>query len=224
MKAMKPLLTAVDAALFDLDGTLVETNIDFPLMKRKMIELASECGVDTSELMTLDILGVVDSACAVLDNQCESFRMRAMAILEEIEVGHAQKANEIPFAREMVGSLRKHDIKVGIVTRNCRRASESSLGIVGIQPDILICREDTTHHKPHPDPINAALSALDARASASVMVGDHTMDVACGKAAGVKTIGFLRDDRPFDFFSKVAPDYVADNLMEVLGAIIDYNR
>ncbi|MEN6357250.1 MAG: HAD-IA family hydrolase [Armatimonadota bacterium] len=221
---MKPLLTAVDAALFDLDGTLVETNIDFPLMKRKMIELASECGVDTSGLMLLDILGVVDSACAVLDNQCEAFRARAMDILEEIELDHAERAKEIPFAREMVGSLKEHGIKVGIVTRNCRKASEGSLGIVGIEPDILICREDTTHHKPHPDPVNTALDALKARADASVMVGDHTMDVACGKAAGVKTIGFLREDRPPDFFSKAAPDYVADNLMEVLGAIIDYNR
>lgn len=224
MKAMKPLLTAVDAALFDLDGTLVETNIDFPLMKRKMIELASECGVDTSGLMTLDILSVVDSACALLDSQCESFRARAMTILEEIELGHAEKASEIPFARDMVDALKGHNIKVGIVTRNCRRASESSLTIVGIKPDILICREDTIHHKPHPDPVNKALADLGSRASASVMVGDHTMDVMCGKAAGVKTIGFLREDRPSDFFSRVAPDYVADNLMEVLGAIIDYNR
>lgn len=221
---MKPLLSAVDAALFDLDGTLVETNIDFPLMKRKMIELASECGVDTSGLMLLDILGVVDSACAVLDNQSDHFRARAMTILEEIELSHAQNANEIPFAREMVSSLREHNVKIGIVTRNCRRASESSLGIVGIMPDVLVCREDTMRHKPHPDPIHTALDALEARAAASVMVGDHTMDVTCGKAAGVKTIGFLREDRPPDFFSKAAPDYVADNLMEVLGAIIDCDR
>jgi FMN phosphatase YigB (HAD superfamily) len=33
---MALLLNPVDAVLFDLDGTLVETKIDFPLMKREV--------------------------------------------------------------------------------------------------------------------------------------------------------------------------------------------
>jgi phosphoglycolate phosphatase-like HAD superfamily hydrolase len=53
------------------------------------------------------------------------------------------------------------------------------------------------------------------------MVGDHPMDIQSGKAAGLVTIGFLRDHRPDDFFRQVNPDLTVRTLEEVLCAIID---
>ena len=107
------------------------------------------------------------------------------------------------------------------MTRNCRKASEISLKVAGIVPNVMICREDSHRHKPHPEPLHMALGALGASAEASIMAGDHIMDIESGKAAGLKTIGFLRDHRPDDFFAAVGPDFVARNLQEVLRAIID---
>lgn len=223
---MKPLLTEVDAVLFDLDGTLVETNIDFALMKRKMVALAVEVGMSDGDVADLDILGVVHSTVSFLADKGDPergarLRSRAMRILEEIELRHADKTTEIPFARQLVETLHARRIAVGIVTRNCRAASELSLGITGIHADVLICRGDTDNHKPHPEPILLALSQLKARPGNSIMVGDHTMDIRGGKSAGTKTIGFLRPDRPDDFFASVSPDFVTRDLREVLDAIID---
>lgn len=226
MALMMPLIKAVDAVLFDLDGTLVETNIDFPLMKRRMLELAAAEGIDTEPLASLDILGIVDSACRTLvswglHENAEDFRMRAMDMLEEIELRHANDARQIPFARDIIACLTQNGIKTGIVTRNCRKASLISLEKAGIMPDILVCREDTSRHKPHPEPLLFALTALGARPERSIMVGDHLMDIEAGKAAGLKTIALLWDYRPADFFNDVKPDRLACNLQEVLCAIID---
>lgn len=223
---MKLLLSNVESVLFDLDGTLVETNIDFGLMKREMLRLATDAGLAAEDVQGLDILGVVDSAVQFLKEQgkstgAEQLRAEAMSILEEIELRHANETQEIPFAKELVSRLRKHGIGIGIVTRNCRAASELSLGIANIHADVLICREDSTNHKPHPEPVLLALAQLNANPRNSVMVGDHIMDVQGGKAAGTKTIGFLRPDRADDFFDPVAPDLVTRDLKEVLSAIID---
>jgi len=225
IKPMKPLLSTVDSVLFDLDGTLVETNIDFPLMKREMFRLAVDAGMSADDLAGLDILGVVDSAARFLTDArkpADAARLReeAMRILEEIELRHAGETREIPFAKELVSRIRERGIPIGIVTRNCRPASELSLRIADIQADVLICREDSDNHKPHPEPVLLALSRLHADPRNSVMVGDHIMDVQCGKAAGTKTIGFLRPDRADDFFDDVAPDFVTRDLREVLDAII----
>ena len=222
---MKPLLTRVESVLFDLDGTLVETNIDFPLMKRKVVSLAVEYGMDSSELLTLDTLVIVDLTVHCLQSQGSSsqaheMRCRAMDLLEEIELKHAHCTQEIPYAQKLVSELKNRNISIGIVTRNCRKASEISLGITSICPDVLICREDATRHKPHPEQIIKALETLGAQPESSIMVGDHTMDVASGKSAGLKTIGFLREYRPAGFFDKIAPDFVATNLREVLSAVI----
>jgi HAD superfamily hydrolase (TIGR01509 family) len=223
---MKPLLSNVESVLFDLDGTLVETNIDFPLMKREMMRLAVDAGISAEDIQGLDILGVTDSAVRFLKDQGKSqdarrLRSEAMRILEEIEFRHANETQEIPFARELVSHFRDCGIAIGIVTRNCRPASELSLRIADIQADVLICREDSANHKPHPEPVLLALARLNADPRNSVMVGDHIMDVQGGKAAGTKTIGFLRPTRADDFFDSVAPDFVTRDLREVLCAIID---
>ena len=226
MKIMKPLLTQVDAALFDLDGTLVETNIDFPLMKQSMIALAVEQGLDQAILAELDILGIVEDAANSLvslgkPNEAQILRVRAMSILQDIELKHASHTQEIPFARDLIIQLREKGIGIGIVTRNCRKASEMSLKIADISPDVLVCREDADKHKPHPEPLYKALDVLGARADASVMVGDHTMDIRSGKAAGMKTIGLMRDYHPDGFFDSDCPDLIAHDLKEVLRAIVD---
>ena len=223
---MKPLLTEVDAVLFDLDGTLVETNIDFPLMKREMVALAVEAGMSPLDVQSLDILGIVRAAVDFVSDargNAEAMRLRgkAMRILEDIEMRHAGKTTEIPFARELVEMLRARGVRLGIVTRNCRAACELSLRITGIRIEALICREDANSHKPHPEPVLLALERLNARAGNSIMIGDHTMDICSAKSAGTKTIGFLRPGRTDDFFDAVAPDLVARDLREVLDAIID---
>lgn len=219
----------VEAVLFDLDGTLVETNIDFPLMKRTVVALAAEEGVETDGLDGMDILAAVEEAAGRLRARgaCAGsvrYREQAFAALEEIELRHARQTREIPFARELVCRLRERGIRVGVVTRNCRRASEMSLEIVRIRPDVMVCREDAREHKPHPEQLHLALDALGVRAERSIMVGDHLMDISSGQAAGSKTIGILHDSRPPNFFDAVRPDLVARSLEEVLDAIVGRDR
>lgn len=220
---MKPLLGNMGSVLFDLDGTLVDTNIDFALMRREMTRLAAGVGLTEDDVRGLDILGIVEAASAsLLDDEDRGRQLRdeAMRILEEIELRHAHETQQIPFAREIIHHLRESGTPTGIVTRNCRAASEISLQIAQIRADVMICREDSVRHKPHPEPVLLALSQLNTPAQNSVMVGDHIMDVQSGKAAGTRTIGFLREDRPDDFFDNAAPDYIARDLREVLSAII----
>jgi phosphoglycolate phosphatase len=221
--------STIEAVLFDLDGTLVETRIDFPLMKREVIRIAGAFGADSDQLAGLDILGVVGRTVYLLRSQgkhgdAARFRADALARLEEIEVAHATDTTEIPFACELVQSIRSAGARVGIVTRNCRKASLISLEIVGIRPDAMVCREDTEKHKPDPEHIHVALRVLKVSPQAAVMVGDHIMDVQGGKSAGMRTIGFLRQDRPMDFFDVVNPDVVVWDLKEALSAIINFDR
>lgn len=222
---MERLFENVDAVLFDLDGTLVETGIDFPLMRREMLRLAAEAGVHEDDLPNKDILGIVHYVQEKLGgDRGLQFRARAYSILEEIELRHSQDTREIHSARELLAALKAGGTKTGIVTRNCRAASELSLGITGLQPDLVLCREDVPRTKPHPDQLLLALSRLGAEAARSVMIGDHTMDVAAGKTAGMRTIGLLTPGRPADFFDAVGPDAVASGLKEILDAVIDSHR
>ena len=223
---MNHLFSDLEAVLFDLDGTLVETNIDFPLMKREMIRFANDQGLSSSDLAGLDILAIVDRMThhvrhARGESAAEATREQALLILEEIELRHSADAQEIWPARELIRALQGLSIKVGIVTRNCRAASEQSLARAGIAPDVLLCREDVARTKPSPEHLLAALERLSAKPERSLMIGDHPMDAAAGKAARMRTIGLLTKGRSPDYFASAEPDAVAASLSEILSALID---
>jgi phosphoglycolate phosphatase len=229
MLLMKQVLDGLEAVLFDLDGTLVETNIDFSLMKREMLALADRLGVDSKPARDMDILAIVDyiednvDSCED-DTRAQAPREVAMRILQDIELVHSENATEMASARELIEALRLHGVKIGIVTRNCRQASEISLKASGLGADfIMLAREDVRKTKPHPDHLLDALSLLGASPGRSAMVGDHWMDVEGGKAARMRTIGLLSPDRPRDFFDTVRPDAVVESLREMLDAFIDLN-
>ena len=216
----------VRAALFDLDGTLVKTHIDFPFMKREVVRLAAEYGRTEIDPAAVDILTFVEavrSELIVNGRQADAaeYRRRAFNRLEEIEVEQCGAPELIPGATELTGLLAAAGVRVGVVTRNCRRVSEELLRFGRIKYEVLRTRDDVPVTKPNPDHLHRALDALKVcRAERAVMVGDHWMDVQAGKAAGLRTVGLLLD-RPQDFFNPAQPDFLVDGLCELLPFVTD---
>src|SRR2546423_11054455 len=108
---MNPFLEA-RAALFDLDGTLIETHIDFPLMKREMLALVERYGIDSAALSQVDILSVVELGRATLfqsgaEDKARKLREEAFARLEEIELEQCRNPVELTGAAELLSRLKK---------------------------------------------------------------------------------------------------------------------
>ena len=224
MAHMANIFDGVRAVLFDMDGTLVETNIDFPLMRREVAALGERCGVPASDLQGLDILAGVDLIVSRLTErgrpeEAVHARQEAYEKLEQIELSHAEDARAISGACDVLQALRDAGIKVAIVTRNCRAAVLLSLELAGISSDVLLTRDDVPKAKPDPDHLLRALAMLGAPPDEAITIGDHWMDADAGKAAGTRTIGFLRTDRQDDFFDAHKPGLVVRDLAELLGLI-----
>ncbi|HZO89920.1 MAG TPA: HAD family phosphatase [Chthonomonadaceae bacterium] len=229
------LFSGLAAALFDLDNTLIETHIDFPLMKREMLALVARYGLDPAPLTERDILGIVEAARESLQEagrEADStrFRTEAFARLEEIEIEHCAAPVELPGASELLAALRARAVPVAIVTRNCRAVAERLIRQGRLACDVLLAREDVARTKPHPDHLNDALHALaqqnarpDFPPAACLMVGDHWMDVAAGRAAGMRTIG-LRRQRPADFFAPAPPDLLVGDMAELWRLVEEAGR
>jgi phosphoglycolate phosphatase len=225
--ALHPVFLSVSAALFDLDGTLVDTHIDFPHMKRAVLALAGEYGVDTDGWDGWDPLRIVETARLRLTElgqpgRGESLRRTAFAQLERIEVEQCASPDEVPGASDLLAVLHESGIHVGIVTRNCRVVSERLVLTCRLPCDALLTRDDVPLTKPDPAHLRAALAAIGMReglapevAPAAVMVGDHWMDAQGGKAAGLRTVGLLRG-RPESFFAPAMPDVLVSELGDLL--------
>ena len=211
----------IKAVLFDLDGTLVETHIDFPAMTQAMRQLVASAGVPKQEIEGRDILGMVYAASTWLDangrGDGDAFQSTAFAALEELEVQGCSHPDEIDGAASVLSELRRRNIGIGIVTRNCRRVSEILVDRFGLVHDVLLTRDDVPRVKPDPDHLHRALANLSVDAAESIMVGDHWMDIRAGIDAGCRsTVGVLHQ-RTREFYAPCPPSHYASTLTDLLS-------
>lgn len=209
-------LAGIRAALFDLDGTLARTFIDFPEMRRAMHELSARLGTATATAGEDDILGIVAKMAAALGGgeARDAARREAFAILEAIERDGCAHPEPVEGASELLRRLRgERGVPVAIITRNSRRVSGELLQRLDLAHDLLIAREDVHEFKPHPEPLLLACRTLDVTPADAVMTGDLWADIAAGRAAGVRaTIGIQWPHDPPNRFARCRPDYEASSL------------
>ncbi|MBI3910918.1 MAG: HAD family hydrolase [Armatimonadetes bacterium] len=206
------------AVLFDLDGTLVESAIDFRRMRVEIARLAADHGLSPEEFAAPDVLGMVRAAAARLPDP-RVFLARAEETMVAIEMAALPGAREIPGARDLLRSLASAGLAVGIVTRNCRAAASPLIAAFALQHGVVLTRDDVPRVKPHPEHLLIAARRLGVPAHATMMVGDHPMDVQGGRAAGMRTVGFLGPDRPESVFAAAPPDAVIRHLSEIAAWI-----
>jgi len=211
-----PMLRAV---LFDLDGTLVETHIDFPTMTRTMERLARAADVPEEITAGKDILGLVDAATedvTARSGDGPALRRAAFATLETMEVEGCDHPNLLPGTRELLTTLIDRKIKVGVVTRNCRRVSVGLLARFALPHHLLLTRDDVARTKPSPEHLWEALRLLGETPETAAMVGDHWMDVQAGVRAGcAATLGILGRHEA-DWFAPCPPTATARDLAEAM--------
>jgi HAD superfamily hydrolase (TIGR01549 family) len=96
-------------------------------------------------------------------------------------------AQPITDLAELFNSLQKLGLKIAIATSDDRAPTESMLIKLGVihLVDALICADDGLPLKPAPDMVLAVGRRLNVSPVKSVMVGDNTVDLQMGRAAGV---------------------------------------
>ena len=217
--SMSAGFSTLRAVLFDLDGTLVETHIDFPAMTQAMQRLAREASVPESVTDSKDILSLVDAAVDYVSQRGgdgPALRQRAFAELEDLEVQGCARPELLPGTRELLLALTGRGVKVGVVTRNCRKVSAGLLARFGLPHHLLLTRDDVPKTKPNPEHLWAALQLLGEAPEQAAMVGDHWMDIQAGVNAGcAATLGVLgRHER--EWLAPCPPTALVRDLAEAL--------
>jgi HAD superfamily hydrolase (TIGR01549 family) len=161
------------AVLFDMDGTLTEPMLDFPLIKREM------------RIGNRPIL-------EALADMTPTERQQAEEILHRHEDHAAGNSTLNAGCLDVLDWLQRHDVRTALITRNSRRSVRTVLDRHRLPITTLVTREDGPA-KPDPAPVLLALRELGASAETSWMVGDGEYDVQAGINAGVRTVWISHD-------------------------------
>ncbi|SEM37953.1 phosphoglycolate phosphatase [Syntrophus gentianae] len=212
------------AFVFDFDGTLAELNIDFKIMKARVISLSREYGIaDEESLKDLLILELIEAVRERISREDQSgsaaFFRAAHALIEEIEIEAACRSVLLSGTLTLLKTLKKRGHAVGIITRNCHAALTCVFPEIEDYCDVLLSRNHTTNVKPHPDHLLRTLTLLDADPGQAVMVGDHPLDIGLGRKVGTYTIGVLTGHSSAAMLTASGADRVLNRAVEILDLL-----
>jgi len=196
----------VKAIIFDLDGTLINSAISFKKMKLRIIKYLEDIGV-TPSLLNENMLNFEITQRAVDDLKRKGFSEKQIkkvldevsSIMNQVELESFDNASLIPGVPETLKILKDQGLKLGLMTRSCRKYAEKVLEKFELRKyfDVIIARDDVENPKPDPSHAIQLLELLDTSAEEAIFVGDHWSDAECAKRSGLKFVLFQRkDDSP----------------------------
>lgn len=159
--------------IFDLDGTLTRSILDFPKIKRQL-GLPPDRGI-------LEVLAEMERERA----------LRISSELDAIEFEMAGRAKAADGAELLLETLAGRNCRVGVLTRNKKNHALRTLRLTGLRrfflPDHILGREEAAV-KPSPEGVHKLLRLWRAPADRTVMAGDYLFDLQAGRAAGAATV------------------------------------
>lgn len=210
---------SIRTILFDLDGTLIDTNELIIASFAHTIDTYSDRSYTREEI--LDFIGppLRDSMKQINPDRVEDL----IDTYREHNIRHHDDfVKAYDRVVETIRTLKDSGYKLGIVTTKMRHTVEMGLKLTELDGlfETVITLDDVTHAKPHPEPVLKALDQLDSCVSEALMVGDNTHDIEAGKNAGTKTAGVAWTVKGRETLERLDPDYMLEcmsDLVEITG-------
>jgi len=180
----------VRGVVFDLDGTLVDSGLDFAAMRREM-GLPKRVPI---------LEGLAEIGPGERLDEC-------LRILDRHEREGAERATLMPGAGDLLAELTARDIPQAILTRNSRDCTARVLQRLGLSFPCVLTREDVPP-KPDPAGLLKICSIWRAPVAEVIFVGDYLHDINCGRNAGMRTVLFAPNGIPH--YSSLADFCVTD--------------
>jgi HAD superfamily hydrolase (TIGR01509 family) len=186
------------AVLFDMDGTLVETE---QLWGEAMFELAAQLGGRMSEdarAATVGTsmrvaMGILHADLGIRRTEAE---LQADAAWVESRTAELMAGGVAwrPGAPELLRSVRAAGLATALVTTTPRALADIVLRSIraslGEDPfDLTVCGDEVPARKPDPAPYLQAMDALGVEAGECVVIEDSLAGITAGLAAGAAVLG-----------------------------------
>jgi phosphoglycolate phosphatase len=186
--------------VFDLDGTLVDSQHDFPRLRKTVVRLAEKYGVPPGRLsITETVNRLLRDATAILhaqdvpEGQIFRFENEVNESIDSIEMEALPRTKAAPNAGPVLKSLTEQGFRLGLLTRSSDHFARSALLKTQLAPyfPFLRSRSSPGPVKPSPEALRLLLEVMGIPTDRAVLVGDQPLDMECAVAARVKFYGVM---------------------------------
>lgn len=160
-----------DAILFDWDGVIADTSLDFTEIRHRYF--------GTRQAMLLEDARTL----------APSARESLMRDLHDLEMDGARRAVPVAGSRRVLDMVRSRGIPWAVVSRNCRDSILEAAHRCEVDlPPLVLSRDDSAHVKPDPRALTDACAALGSDPAHTLFIGDYIYDMMGARRAGLRGV------------------------------------
>jgi len=210
----------LQTVLFDLDGTLIDS-VQLILDSYRHTLATHGLPPRTDEQWLRGVGTPLAAQFAEWGQDPEMMQALISTYREYNLANHDRAVREFPGVVEVVREIRRRGLRTGLVTSKARLGALRGLRVVGLDEmmDVLVCADEVTNAKPHPEPVEKAVQLLGADPGTTVYVGDSLHDLRSGRAAGVRTAAVLWGPFSRSHLEPGAPDFWLEQPKDLLTVL-----
>lgn len=179
----------IQVVVFDLDGTLIGAPMDFKEIKERLQNKLLEEGIP--EDLIGNLTPMYETLIRISQKTGIDFE-HLHSFLVELEIERAKESYLFEGTRKLLEFLRDNGIKLALMTRSSRKATEFTLKKHEIMNlfDLVVTRDDVPWKevKPNNGHLKAILDHFKVPSTKTVVVGDHGYDLIPAKALGTLSV------------------------------------
>lgn len=212
--------------VFDLDGTLIHSNIDFPGMKRRMIEILEDRdiprGMFTPKQTTVVILAEADEIWSAQGKEEAEIAEIQEALEETMNHGELEAiltVEEVEGASDALRLLKERGYMLAVLTRSHHAYAVEALKKIGAHKyfDLILGRDETRKPKPYAEALRHTSELLGLSLEEILFVGDNHIDHATAVNAECLFVGVRSGPRGDDSWAQNRPEILLDDVSDLPG-------
>jgi len=189
---------AIKAVVFDMDGTILNFNLDYKSSRAEVIEFLGNRGfprslfsLNESVFDTLKKVEVSIRNSGKNPKQFSKLREAVLAIVDKYETKSASSASLVPGILETLKALKNMKLKLALFTVNSKKTTNYILDTFRLKKtfDTVVTRDSVPTIKPNPVHLEAALKKLKIKPDEALVVGDSVWDMKSAQELHVFAIG-----------------------------------
>ncbi|MBU6081433.1 pyrophosphatase PpaX [Allobacillus halotolerans] len=204
----------IETILFDLDGTLLDTNDLIMGSFQHTIKQYADREYTEDEIQAFIGPPLRDSLMKIrpdqVDEMMDTYRSHNLE-------NHDRLVKAFDGVFETVKNLHEKGIKMAIVTSKLRDTAIKGMVLTGIDQffDVIIGLDDVDNAKPHPEALVEAMDQLKADPMTTMMVGDNSHDLEAAHNAGVLATGVAWSAKGTEFLQTFDPHYMLEHISDL---------